>query len=358
MVEQEYEHLEIKEQEERSNKTMQRGNGIFAICDTETEYAFRFMEFLSHRKNIMFEIRVFTTAEKLLVFSEDHPIEILLISERSMCDEVACLPVGKLIILTESGRTIGYPDCLNIYKYQSSDIVVREIMESYGQDAKDNQPVSVRNRKFEVCGVYSPVPYPQKTLLALALAMELGKRRRVLYMNLESFSGFEGFTGVRYDRNLSDLIYLFRQSGKGFPHKLNGMIYSIGNLDYLPPVATPSDFMEITGEEWIRFFEAVGNASNYDALVLDIGNTIPDVMLLLAYCSRIYFPVGQDALSESRRKEFEQLLETSDNGMIREKMLPLSPPQIVCSETGRRAVEKLPWTELGKYAASVCAGGK
>ncbi len=115
--------------------------------------------------------------------------------------------------------------------------------------------------------------------------------------------------------------------------------------------------MEITGEEWIRFFEAVGNASNYDALVLDIGNTIPDVMLLLAYCSRIFFPVGQDALSESRRKEFEQLLETSDNGMIREKLRPLSPPQIVCSEAGRRAVEKLPWTELGKYAASVCAAG-
>ena len=109
---------------------MQRGNGIFAICDTETEYAFRFMEFLSHRKNIMFEIRVFTTVEKLLDFTKENKIEILLISERSMRDEVACLPVGKLIILTETGRTLGYPDCLNIYTYQSSDIVVREIMES------------------------------------------------------------------------------------------------------------------------------------------------------------------------------------------------------------------------------------
>ncbi|MBR0397306.1 MAG: hypothetical protein IJI10_03460 [Eubacterium sp.] len=336
---------------------MQRGNGIFAICDTETEYAFRFMEFLSHRKNIMFEIRVFTTVEKLLDFTKENRIEILLISERSMRDEVACLPVGKLIILTETGRTPGYPDCLNIYKYQSSDIVVREIMESYGQDAKAGQPLSVRRRNLQVCGVYSPVPCPQKTLLALALAMELAKSRRVLYLNLESFSGFEQFTGDKYERNLSDLIYLFRQSGKGFPHKLNSMIYSIGNVDYLPPIQTPSDFMEITGEEWIRFFEAVGSASSYDALVLDIGNTIPDVMLLLAYCSRIYFPVGQDAFSEARRKEFETLLDGSDNGMIREKMQTLSPPQIACRETGRRAIEKLPWTELGKYAAAVCAAG-
>ena len=116
-------------------------------------------------------------------------------------------------------------------------------------------------------------------------------------------------------------------------------------------------FIEITGEEWIRFFEAVGSASSYDALVLDIGNTIPDVMLLLAYCSRIYFPVGQDAFSEARRKEFETLLDGSDNGMIREKMQTLSPPQIACRETGRRAIEKLPWTELGKYAAAVCAAG-
>ena len=336
---------------------MQRGNGIFAICDTETEYAFRFMEFLSHRKNIMFEIRVFTTVEKLLAFSEEHQIEILLISERSMCDEVACLSVGKLIILTETGRTLGYPDCLNIYKYQSSDIVVREIMESYGQDAKAGQPMSIRSRKLQVCGIYSPVPYPQKTLLALALAMELGKRMRVLYLNLESFSGFEEFTRQTYERNLSDLIYVFRQSGKGFPHKLNGMIYSIGNVDYLPPIQTPSDFLEITGEEWIRFFEAIGNASNYDALVLDIGNAIPDVMLLLAYCSRIYFPIGRDALSEARRKEFELILDISDNGMIREKLKPVMPPQISCQESGRRAIEKIPWTDLGKYAASVCAAG-
>ena len=218
---------------------MRRGNGIFAICDTETEYAFRFMEYLSHKRNIMFEIRVFTTAEKLLQFAESHAIEILLISERSMCDGVACLEVGKLIILSETSGALPYPGCLNIYKYQSSDTVVREIMESYGsENHAANQPASLQNRNLQVYGVYSPVPYDQQLLLSVALGMELAKDRRVLYLNLESFSGFEEFTGQTYEKNISDLIYLFRKNGSGFSHRLNGMIYSIGDLDFLPPVRT------------------------------------------------------------------------------------------------------------------------
>ena len=48
------------------------GSKVFAICDTETEYAFRFMEYMSRKKNLMFEIRVFTSVEKLLTFAEKH----------------------------------------------------------------------------------------------------------------------------------------------------------------------------------------------------------------------------------------------------------------------------------------------
>ena len=336
---------------------MQRGSGIFAICDTETEYAFRFMEFLSHRKNIMFEIRVFTSAEKLLEFAAENAIEILLISERSMCDEVAFIDVGKLIILTESRRAAGYPDCMNIYKYQSSDLVVREIMEEYGKTAGGKQPASVVNRKVQVIGVYSPVPYPQKMLLSLAVAMELARRKRVLYLNLESFTGFGEFTGKTYERNLSDLIYLFRQSPAGFPYKMSSMVHSLGRLDFLPPIATPSDYMEITGEEWIRFFETIGNTSSYEVLFLDIGNAIPDVMLLLAYCSHIYLPVSNDPLSAARRREFETLLDKTDNGMIREKLEPVFPPEYTCGGEGMQVLEELPWSSLGTFAGALCAQG-
>lgn len=35
---------------------------IFAVCDLDVDYAYHFMEYLSKKKNIPFEVRVFTSA--------------------------------------------------------------------------------------------------------------------------------------------------------------------------------------------------------------------------------------------------------------------------------------------------------
>ena len=42
---------------------------IFAVCDTEEEYARNFMDYISRRKNIPFEIRAFTSADSLIAFA-------------------------------------------------------------------------------------------------------------------------------------------------------------------------------------------------------------------------------------------------------------------------------------------------
>ena len=89
-------------------------------------------------------------------------------------------------------------------------------------------------------------------------------------------------------------------------------------------------------------------------MVLDIGCAIPDVMLLLAYCTRIWMPLRKDALSAARKKEFQSLLETTDNGIISEKLETVTPPEISCSSSGLGLLESLPWSGMGKFAASLC----
>ena len=74
---------------------------IFAVCDTEEEYARNFMDYISRRKNIPFEIRAFTSADSLIAFARKNHIELLLISQEAMCREIRDLDIGKVIILTE-----------------------------------------------------------------------------------------------------------------------------------------------------------------------------------------------------------------------------------------------------------------
>ena len=74
---------------------------IFAVCDLEVEYAFNFMDYLNQKRNLPFEIQVFTTAESLVAYGKENHIELLLISDKAMQREVRELGIGKIIILSE-----------------------------------------------------------------------------------------------------------------------------------------------------------------------------------------------------------------------------------------------------------------
>lgn len=105
---------------------------IFAVCDTEIEYAYNFMEYLMQKKNIPFEIQAFTSPEVLMDFARNNEIEILLISDKAMKEEIRNLPVRQIIILSEGVHSPGLDQYPTVYKYQSSDKVIREVMACYG----------------------------------------------------------------------------------------------------------------------------------------------------------------------------------------------------------------------------------
>ena len=50
---------------------------IFAVCDLDVDYAYHFMEYLSKKKNIPFEVRVFTSAAGFREYVKEHPVELL-----------------------------------------------------------------------------------------------------------------------------------------------------------------------------------------------------------------------------------------------------------------------------------------
>ena len=112
-------------------------------------------------------------------------------------------------------------------------------------------------KSTSVIGVYSPVGRTQKTSFALTLGQILAKDRAVLYLNLESYSGFEQILGETYERNLSDLLYFVRQENANVIHRLSGMVLPIQNLDYVPPALSPMDIQCTSCGEWLALFEEI-----------------------------------------------------------------------------------------------------
>ena len=320
---------------------------IFAVCDVEVEYAYNFMEYLNRKRSLPFEVQAFTGPEILCEFAGKHPIEILLISDKAVTEEVRQLKVGKLIILSEGVHNPELDQYPSVSKYQASDDIIREVMDCYGAEKAAVSGEAVFKKEAAVIGVYSPVGRTQKTSFAVTLGQILARERAVLYLNMESYSGFEELLGEDYERNLSDLLYYARQENTNLVHKLQGMVRSLQNLDYVPPAVGPMDIQEAGSREWTLLLSQIVQNSGYEAVILDLGDGVCDLFQILELCTQIYMPVRNDPFSTAKIHQFETLLRVWDYTGVLEKIRKIKLPFHSTSRTGPGYFEDLVWSELG-----------
>lgn len=328
---------------------MNRHKSIFAVCDLEVEYAYNFMEYLNHKKNIPFEVQAFTGPEVLCSYAREHPIEILLISGKAINDAVKQLKVSMLIVLSEGVHHPELDQYPSVYKYQSSDNVIREVMSCYGADKEPHQKAPVLKHDTQIIGVYSPIGRAQKTSFALTLGQILAKDRAVLYLNLENFSGFDLLLEQNFEHTLSDLLYFLRQENVNLPYKLGGMVQTIQNLDFVPPALCPMDIQCTTCEEWMLLIDMIVKDSNYEILILDLGDGVHELFRILEACEHIYVPIRSDAFSIAKVAQFEHLLHVWGHDSLPERIQKIKPPFHTTNHTGRAYIENLVWSELGDY---------
>ena len=332
---------------------MNRPKSIFAVCDLEVEYAYNFMDYMNQKKNIPFEVQAFTGPDVLCEYAREHPIEILLISGKAMCDAVKQLKVGMLVILSEGVHNPDLDQYPSVYKYQSSDSVIREVMSCYGADKAPHQKSPVLKRETRIIGIYSPIGRTQKTSFALTLGQVLAKDRAVLYLNLENFSGFDDLMEQSFEHTLSDLLYFTRQENVNLAYKMGGMIQSIQNLDFVPPALSPMDIQSTTYEEWAMLLDMIAMDSSYEYLILDLGDGVSDLFRILESCEQIYVPIRSDIISLSKLNQFEHLLATWGHDKLLERMNKVKLPFHTINRTGRAYFENLVWSELGDYVRSL-----
>ena len=187
-------------------------------------------------------------------------------------------------------------------------------------------------KNMDIIGVFSPLGRCLKTSFALALGQILAKERAVLYLNLEEYSGFEELFGKKFSANLSDLFYYVRQGNENLIHRMNGMIQSVNNLDFVPPVRTPSDIQTVCWEDWERLLQAITLQSSYEVLILDIGGGADENFQLLELCT-----------------QFENLLRIWNKEKILEKTEKLHLPFHADNISPESYVEQLVWSQLGDY---------
>ncbi|MCD8083837.1 MAG: hypothetical protein LUE86_10105 [Clostridiales bacterium] len=318
---------------------------IMAVFDVDPFYADKFAEYTNQKETIPFTAVAFTGIEQLRKFSEEETIELLLVGDQTDSRALEGIRVGQMIRLSESrARTEDMP---TVYKYQASDSVLRDVMACY-QVREAVEPLAVIGAKSRIVGVYSPIGRCGKTGFAVTLGQVLAHDSRVLYLNLEEFSGFSKLLGSGYGESFSDLIYFYRQGEYG-RMRLGSMVYSLGGMDYVPPVSCAEDLAVMEGAETAGLVSQIARESGYDVVILDLGHFLRNVEEILALCDVIYSPVKEDVVSGAKLEEWQNYLEVSGRHAIWEKVRILKLPRQSVPDSRRDYFGQLLWGDLGDF---------
>lgn len=279
------------------------GNKCFVICSEEQAYADGLALLLA--KKIDFQIHVCSLAEQVERIAKEQGIEILLIDEKYLKKEKEVLfSATEIIILTNEIKA--GEERKKIYKYQSADAILAEILSICLEDNQSGIFKQQLYRESCLIGIYSPIHRVGKTTFAIALGRELAKKERVLYLNLEEYSGWEYRYSGKERYTLADLLYYARQEKSNMDIRLGMMAGDMEGLEYIAPMAISQDLKSVTFEEWQELLELLLGLKIYKKIIIDFGESVQGLWKLLDCCQKIYMPVNGQRESYGKINQFEK----------------------------------------------------
>ena len=271
-------------------------NNTCIIYDSNEVYARKLLSGFSERAESSFGVLLFTDREELKKYLLDNNPAVMVISQNGYFKDLEKLFKGQLYILTENSfvaedSCIYGENTVEIFRYQSIDKIFKKVIENSKLQARGK--LNFR----EIIGIYSPVYVEQRTAFALNIAKVISEKYKVLYINLEEFSGLDEILISENGTTLSDAFYYYRQGKQQSYEKISSTIHCCEGIDYITPVICAEDisFMEI--EDIVGFIECVGKGGGYEIIVLDISTAIRQSWRLMECCTVVYMPIKNDYLS-------------------------------------------------------------
>ena len=329
---------------------------IMAVYDEDPFYAERLSDYVNRKEKGIFKAQAFTSRERLEAFAKETEVDVLLTGVPEDTESISNLKAVQKIYLTEDRNVDRVREPSEIYKYQSGDDIIRDVMAVYCErpEVKQNLPGLVSKDK-RVIGVYSPLGRCGKTSFSLAIGQVLAKEERVLFITLDTFSGFTHILDEQWKRDLSDLLYYYKQ-GRFHALRLNPIVYYLGDMAWLPPLRYPDDYSQVTASEMAGFLREILDVSVYDTIVLDIGNFDRQVLPILEICQVVYLPVKEDMISQAKMKEFEAYVARFGNKGLKEKFHKIHVPLMTGTKRMEHFPQELLWSDLGDFVRGLLKG--
>jgi|GEM_PF-3675085 len=264
---------------------------IFAIYDSDGEYAEAFADFARRRAGLAFKVSAFGDEKSLLQFADENRIELLTAAGSDAGEIAEKVAANVKVSLSETPHG-------GIFKYRPAREVLSDVLKEYAKKA--GQAPRLEKRATRVIGVYSPFGGSGASSLTAALGELVCRKADTLVLSLETFPG----RGAAAGDDLSDVLFLMRQEAGNAADLIAAAAENEGGADFIRPARFGTELSCFTREEWGSFFEALREGSGYSCVLVDIGGGPGRLEDLLEECDALIVPEGESGPEERKLSDF------------------------------------------------------
>ena len=274
------------------------------ICESEEGYAQALAMYFMRKKELAAEVQVCSTVTQVMELEKTKKIHLLFLAGEYAKEAKGKLHAEKIFLLTTGTEEADGEN--QVYKYQSGEKIVEDMIRICGLEASENESIYKGGRKQggKIIGIFSPVHRIGKTTYGLKLGEEMAATENVLYLNLEIYGGIGGHF-EEGEQTLADVLYYARQEKGNLGLLLTTVVKHRKNLDYIVPMPVAEDVKSVKAEEWLMLIRRILEQSIYDVIILDLDEGISGVYELLRACTKIYLLYTQDLYGQAKLRQFE-----------------------------------------------------
>lgn len=334
-------------------------SGILAILDYEPGYADHLMDYLNRKKNFKMQVRAFTNKESLCSFLSVESIDILLIADGIVQEDIPHENIKNIVILSEGRGECVERGQLSVYKFQSSDHLIQEVMDCCMEQEEEDCTFLQTGERTKLAGVLSGGECGYKTAFSLALGIEFAKVLKTLYIDFSVFSALPALVDGYTDRGLSEVIYFSKEKNSHLALKAGEIIQSHHGLDLIGGADHPMDLYELDAEDIWRILRELADKYCYQMIIVEIGLMNEVMMELLEQCDVIFNFTDNDKISREKDNGFMRMLEMEGRDSIKNKLKRVSVPVYIYDTENEAGVYEYCREKAAEYTAGEMSyGGK
>lgn len=257
-----------------------------AVFSDSSDYIHHFLAYCRDH-DTPFEVSGFTDPQSLKAHLKNCGIDILLLprdlEQIGIINLKSEKKIGEIVYLGERQDLVSAPKEINMYQpisFLLSDL--EEIAISSFSKMPDNPSDPYVIGIFALDGDSSP---GDLTVLLSGTPEFSGKK--ILYIDLDNFSGFGYEHRLMLNGSLSDLIFYYTM-GYELAALLKRCAVQVGNIHYVAPAVAGDDPNEIAYTQWRSFITALANAGNYNVIIFNLRSNCLNFLHLCAVCRKIY----------------------------------------------------------------------